>query len=117
LADSQVVVCKIRQPPLLVPQAISFHLLRVVLAIFPRIVRVRLAPLPRTLQADLLIRRIGSNLLPMIIEAELALARGLAANPLLRMITVRPKGLLTATATAIVHQATPEGVRALWKRH
>lgn len=112
LAESQVVVCKIRQPPLLVPQAllsaISFHLLRVVLAIFPPIVRVRLAPLPRTVQADLLIYRIGSDLLPMIIGAALALACGAAANPLLRMIRIRLKGLLTVTATAILHQTAPQ---------
>jgi len=112
LAGSQVVVCKIHQPPLLVPQAllaaISFRLLRVVLAIFLPIVGVRLAPLPRTLQADLLIHRIGSDLLPMIIAAALALACRLSANPLLRMIRVRLKGLLTVTATALLHQAAPE---------
>jgi hypothetical protein len=79
-----------RQPPFLVSQAllltISFHLPKVVLAIFLPIVRVRLAPLPRTVQADLLILRIGSDLLPMIIGAALALACRLAANLLLRMI-------------------------------
>jgi hypothetical protein len=84
LADSQVVVCKIRQPALFVPQAlfsaISFHLLRMILAIFLPIVRVRLAPLPRTLHANLLINRIGSNLLPMIVAATLSLAIGLTAN-------------------------------------
>jgi hypothetical protein len=101
-----------RQPPFLVPQAllaaISFNLLRVVLAIFLPIVRVRLAPLPRTVQADLLIHRIGSDLLPMIIGTALALACRLAANPLLRMIRVRLKSLLTVTATAILHQAAPK---------
>ena len=112
LAGSRVVVCKIRQPPLLVPQAllpaISFHLLRVVLAIFLPIVRVRLAPLPRALQADLLIYGIGSDLLPMIFGTALALACGQAANPLLSMIRVRLKGLLTVAATAILHQVAPE---------
>jgi hypothetical protein len=112
LARSQVVVCKIRQSPFLVPQAlfsaISFDLFRVVLAIFPPIVRVRPAPLPRTIQADLLIHRIGSDLLPMIIAAALALACRAVANPLLRMIKIRLKGLLTVAATAIVHQAAPE---------
>jgi hypothetical protein len=96
----------------LVPQAllpaISFHLPRVVLAIFLPIVRVRVAPLPRTLQADLLIHRIGSELLPMIIGAALALACGLVANLLLRMITVRLKSLPTVAATVMVHQAAPE---------
>jgi hypothetical protein len=87
--------------------AISFHLLRVLLAIFFPIVRVRRAPLPRALQPDLLIHRIGGDLLPTIIVAALALAYGLAANPLLRMIRGRPKGLLTVTATAVVHRAAP----------
>jgi hypothetical protein len=112
VAGSRGVVCKIRQTPLSVPQAllpaISFRLLRVVLAIFPPIVRVRLAPLSRTFQADLLIHRIGSNLLPMIIRAALALARGLAANPLLRMITIGLEGLLAVKAMTISHQAAPE---------
>ena len=78
LAGSQVVVCKIHQPPFLVPAAlfptISFYLLGVGLAIFLPIVRVRPAPLPWTLQADLLINRIGGDLLPVIIGAALALA-------------------------------------------
>jgi len=91
----------------LVPQAllaaISFHLLRVVLAIFLPIVGVRLAPLPRTLQADLLIHRIGSDLLPMIIGTALALACRLAANKLLRVIRGRVQNLLTAAAMAILH--------------
>jgi hypothetical protein len=108
----------------LVPQAllpaITFHLLRAVLAIFLPIVLVRLAPLPRTLQADLLIHRIGGDLLAMIIAAALPLACGLAANPLLGMIRARLKDLLTITATVILHQAPPEekeGVHSLWKRH
>jgi hypothetical protein len=123
-AGSQGVVCKIHELPLLVPQAllsaISFHLPRVVLAIFFPIVRVRLAPLPRTLQADLLIHRIGSDLLPMIIGAALALACGAAANSLLWMIRISLKGLLTVTATVILHQTAPrrmERVHSLWKRH
>ena len=112
LAGSQVVVCKIRQPPLLVSQAllsaILFHLPRVVLAIFLPIDLVPLAPLPRTLQADLPIHRIGSDLLSMIIAAALALACRLAANPLLRMIRSRLENLLTVGAAVILHQAAPE---------
>jgi hypothetical protein len=60
------------------------------------------APL-RTLQADLLIHRIGSDLLPMIIRAALALACGLVANLLARMITVRLKSLPTVAATVMFH--------------
>jgi len=112
LAGSQVVVCKIHYLPLLVAQAlllaISFHLLRVILSIFLPIVRVRLAPLPRTLQAHLLVHRIGSDLLSMIIAAALPLACGMTANLLLRMIRGGLKDLPTVPATAILHQAAPE---------
>jgi hypothetical protein len=83
--------------------AISIQLLRVVPAIFLPIVRVRLAPLLRTFQADLVIHRIGGDLLPMIIGAALALTCGLVTNPLLRMISVRLKNLPAVTATAILH--------------
>jgi len=68
---------------------------------------VRLAPLPRTVQADLLIHRIESDLLPIIIGTALALACRLIANPLLRMITVGLKDLPAVKATAI-HWAAPE---------
>jgi hypothetical protein len=112
LAASQVVVCKIHQPPFLVPHAllptISFYLLRVVLAIFLPIVGVRFAPLPWTVQADLLIHRIGGDLLSMIIATALALACRLSANPLLGMIRGRLKNLLTVGAAVILHQAAPE---------
>jgi len=112
LHGSQVVVCKIHQPPLFVAQAllsaISFYLLLVILAIFLPIVRVRLTPLPRTLQAHLLVHRIGSDLLPMIIAAALVLACGVTANLLLRMIRGRLKDLPTIPATTILHQAAPD---------
>jgi hypothetical protein len=112
LAGSQGVVCKIRQPPLLIPQVllptIPFHLPRVVLTVSLPILWVRLAPLPRTLQADLPIHRIGSNLLPVIIGAALALACGLVANLLVRMILIRLKTLSTVAATVMLHQAAPE---------
>jgi hypothetical protein len=112
LAGCQVVVCKIHQPPLLVTQAllsaVSFHLLRVILAIFLPIVRVRVTPLPRTLQAHLLVHRIGSDLPAMIIAAALALACGITANLLLRMIRGRLKDLPTVPAATILHEAAPD---------
>src|SRR5215469_1527519 len=111
LPVSQVVVCKIHQSPLFVTQAllsaISFYLFRVLLAIFLPIVRIRLAPLPRTLQAHLLVHRIGSDLLPIIIAAALVLAYGVTANLLPRMIRGRLKDLPTEPATTILHQAAP----------
>lgn len=112
LGGSQGVVCKIRQTPLSIPQtllpAISLHLFRVGLAIFLPISSVRLAPLPRALQAGLLIHRIASDLLPMIIGAALALAGWVVTNLLLRMITVRPESLSAVAATGLLHQAAPE---------
>lgn len=112
LPVNQVVVCKIHQSPLFVTQAllsaISFHLLRVILSIFLPIVRVCLAPLARTLQAHLPVHRIGSDLLPMIIAAALALACGVTANLLLRMIRGGPKDLPTVSATTILHQSPPD---------
>jgi hypothetical protein len=112
LPGSQVVVCKIHQPPPFVTQAllsaISLYLLRVILAIFLPIFRVRFAPLPRTLQANLLVHRIGSDLLPMIITAALVLACGVTANLLLRMIRGKLKDLPTIPATTILHQAAPD---------
>jgi hypothetical protein len=83
-------------------------LLRVVAAILLPVARVRLAPLPRTVQADLPVNRIRSDLLPVIIAAALPLAPGLAANELLRMIRGRLKDLLTITTTASTHQAAPD---------
>ena len=112
LAGCQVVVCKIHQPPLLVTpallSAVSFYLLRVILAVFLPIARVCLTPLPRTLQAHLLVHRIGSDLLAMVIAAALALACGITANLLLRMIRGRLKDLPTVLAATILHQAAPD---------
>jgi hypothetical protein len=124
LAGAKVLFARFRQPPLPVPQAllsaVSFDLLGVTLAIFLPVVRIRRAPLLRTLQADLPIHWIGNDLLPMIIGAALALACGVSANLLSRMITVRSKDFATVAATAIFHQAAPEKnerAHSLWKRH
>jgi len=94
--------------PALLPLAITFHLLRVVLAVLLPVTGVCPAPLLRTVPADLLINRIGSNLPPLIIPPALPLARRLAANELLRMIAGRLKDLLAERATAITHQAAPD---------
>lgn len=111
LATSQVVVCKILWLPFLIPKTllltIPFHLTRVALAILLPVIRVCLAPLPRTVQTNLSINRIGSNLSPMIITLALALTCGMVADRLLRMISRGLKDLLTVTATEIFHQAFP----------
>jgi hypothetical protein len=44
----------------------------------------------------------------VIIPAALPLARGLAANQLLRVIWCRLKDLLTVRAATIIHQAAPD---------
>ena len=111
LATSQVVVCKIPELTFLIPQTllptIPFYLLRVALAILLPVIRVCLAPLPRTFQTNLSIDRIGGDLLPMIITLALVLACGLVADRLLRMISRGLKNLLTVTTTEIFHQAAP----------
>jgi hypothetical protein len=105
LATGQVVVCKIPELTFLIPQTllptIPFYLLRVALAILLPVIRVCLAPLPRTFQTNLSIDRIGGDLLPMIITLSLVLACGLVADRLLRMISRELKNLLTVTTTEI----------------
>ena len=91
----------------MLPLAITLHLLRVVQAILLPIARVSLAPLMRTLPADLPIKGVGSDLVPMIIAPALPLALRLAANELLGMIGGRLKDLLTIETAAITHQAAP----------
>jgi hypothetical protein len=92
------------------------------LAIFLPIVRVRLAPLPRTLQTDLLINRIGSYLPAMIIAAPLSLAIGLTANSLLRVIRVSAKRLPAIKTAPIFHLSSVppalriDGIPCLWGR-
>ena len=90
------------------PPAIPFHLLRMGLAVLFPVPGMRLAPLARTLQADLAVNRVRSDLLPVIIPPSLTLAWGLTANPLLGMIRGRLKDLLAITATATTHRATPD---------
>ena len=111
LGTSQVVVCKIPELTFLIPQTllptIPVYLLRVALAILLPVIRVCLAPLPRTFQTNLSIDRIGGDLLPMIITLALVLACGLVADRLLRMISRGLKDLLTVTTTEIFHQAAP----------
>jgi hypothetical protein len=92
----------------LLPLAIAFHLLSVVLAILLPVARMCRAPLPRTLHGNLPVNRIGSDLPPVIIAAALPLAWKLGANELLRMIGDRLKDLLAIAATAITHQTAPD---------
>jgi len=79
----------------------------VVLAVLLPIARVSLAPLVRTLPADLPVKGVGSDLLPMIIAPALPLAIRLAANELFGVIWGRLKDLLTIKTAAITHQAAP----------
>jgi hypothetical protein len=91
--------------------AISFHLLWVVPAILLPIAWVGLAPLPWTFQTDLSINRIGSDLAPMIITLALALACGLTAYGLTRMIRRGLKDLLAVATTELFHQAASQRMR------
>jgi hypothetical protein len=91
----------------LLPLAITFRLLRVVLAVLFPIARVSLAPFMRTLPADLPVKGVGSDVVPVIIAPALPLALRLAANELLGMIWGRLKDLLTIKTAVITHQAAP----------
>jgi hypothetical protein len=69
---------------------------------------MRIAPLFSAFLHHLGVEGVGVNLFAVIIPAALPLARGLAANELLQMISGRLKDLLTVRATAIIHQAAPD---------
>jgi hypothetical protein len=91
----------------LLPLPITFHLLRAVLAVLLPIARVSFAPFVRTLPADLPVKWVGSDLVPVTITPALPLALRLAANDLLGMIGGWLKDLLTIKTAAITHQAAP----------
>jgi len=100
------------QPPFLVPDvlplAIPFGLLGVVLAILFPVLRMRRAPLARALQTHLSVNRIGSDLLSVIVQLTLSLAGELTTDGLLRTKGRSLKKLPAITATAVIHQAAPE---------
>src|SRR5271157_5405702 len=88
--------------------AVPLDRLRVPLPILRLVVGVRIAPLFPAVLHPLGVEGIGANLFAVIIPAALPLARGLAANQLLRVIRCRLKDLLTVRAAAIIHQAAPD---------
>src|SRR5208283_5194796 len=88
--------------------AVPLDRLRVPLPILRLVVGVRIAPLFPAVLHPLGVEGIGANLFAVIIPAALPLARGLAANQLLRVIRCRLKDLLTVRATTIIHQAAPD---------
>ena len=91
---------------LLLP-AVPLDRFRVPLPILLLVVGMCIAPLFPAFLHHLGVDRIGANLFAVIIPAALPLARGLAANQLLRVIRCRLKELLTVRAAAIIHQAAP----------
>jgi hypothetical protein len=91
---------------LLLP-AVPLDRFRVPLPVLLLIVGMSITPLFPALLHHLGVEGIGTNLGVVIIAAAAPLARGLAANDLLRMIAGRLKNLLTVRATAITHQAAP----------
>jgi hypothetical protein len=88
--------------------AVPFHRLRVPLPVLLLVVGMRVAPLFAAFLHHLGVEGIGANLLAVIISAALPLARGLAANELLGMISGRLKEMLTITTTATIHQTAPD---------
>jgi len=91
---------------LLLP-AVPLDRFRVPLPVLLLVVRMRVPPLFPALLHHLGVEGIGTNLGVVIIAAAPPLARGLAANDLLRMVAGRLKNLLTVWTTAITHQAAP----------
>jgi hypothetical protein len=88
--------------------AVPLDRFRVPLPILLLVVGMRIAPLFPAFLHHLGVEGIGASLFAVIIPAALPLARGLAANQLLRMIWCRLKDLLTVRAAAIIHQAAPD---------
>src|SRR5271166_6554698 len=88
--------------------AVPLDRFRVPLPILLLVVGMCIAPLFPAFLHHLGVDRIGANLFAVIIPAALPLARGLAANQLLRVIRCRLKELLTVRAAAIIHQAAPD---------
>jgi hypothetical protein len=87
--------------------AVPLHRRRVPLPVLLLVVGMRITPLFPAFLYHLGVEGVGANLFAVIIPAALPLARGLAANDLLRMIRDRLKDLLTVRATVITHQAAP----------
>ena len=88
--------------------AVPFDRFRMPIPILLLVVGMRIAPLFPAFLHHLGVDRIGANLFAVIIPAALPLARGLAANQLLRVIRCRLKDLLTVRAATIIHQAAPD---------
>jgi hypothetical protein len=88
--------------------AVPFHRFRVPLPVLLLVVGMCLAPLLPAFLHHLGVEGIGANLFAVIIAATLPLARGLATNELLGMISGRMKNLLAVRATATVHQVAPD---------
>jgi hypothetical protein len=88
--------------------AVPLDRFRMPIPILLLVVGMRIAPLFPAFLHHLGVDRIGANLFAVIIPAALPLARGLAANQLLRMIWCRLKDLLTVRAATIIHQAAPD---------
>jgi len=91
---------------LLLP-AVPLDRFRVPLPVLLLVVGMRVTPLFPAFLHHLGVEGIGTNFGVVIIAAAPPLARGLAANDLLRMIAGRLKNLLAVRATAITHQAAP----------
>jgi hypothetical protein len=73
------------------------------LPVAPPIIRVAGSPFLRAVQADLPVLRVRRDLLPVILSASAALADGVAAHRLRRMILRGLEDPLTVVASPIEH--------------
>ena len=89
--------------PNLLLLAVSFDRGRVLLAIPPPVIGVAGTPLLRTVPADLAVVQVGRDFLPVIIGAAAALAFGLAAYQLPRLIFRWLEGSFTVAAMPFDH--------------
>jgi hypothetical protein len=83
--------------------AIPFHRGRVLLAIPPPVIRVPGSPFLRAIQAHLAVFRVRSNLLAVVFSAAPALAAGIGAHRLRRLIFGGLEDPLTVAASPFVH--------------
>jgi hypothetical protein len=102
-----VVVGKIAQPPLLIPDslllAVVFDDGRIALPSPPPVIGMAGPPFPAAVLTDLTVFRIGGNLLAAIIGAAPSLAFWLTANGLTGLKLRRLEDLLTIATTPFDH--------------
>ena len=106
-SKTELLFCKVAEAPFLVPNvlllAVPLDGGRVPLTVAPPIIRVARSPLLRAIQADLPVLRVRYDPLAVILSAAAALAAGVAAHRLGRMILRGLEDPLTVAASPFDH--------------